>query len=387
MITTHDPLIGERRALQRRDNVVHRLDVPVEGHLQVDAGRTGAEAVGDRQGAAPRRRRDAAAHGREQRLGVAVGNRQRGNLRQRLGVRECEARRAGDRRLTRCERVAGVHRQVERTAALHAVLVAHRAIGEHLVHEVAVIARIGVDDAADGAVLRRDLRLRAAERPAVARNDDGALDRDAGSLEFLVVLGTAVVHVDQRTGDVAVDRVGVVGGQLLGLLTRGRINRHDRLFERRGEAGRRGQFEQAFLRCREQHVIGFELGVPAPLAEPRQHPLGIVLVVGRADVVRPRAEALHVLADGRGVGKGAQPLVPRGRTLRGEVRGSGGGGDEHGGDRQGSQDRSAGHGADHNGRAEANRNSRYPTSELSVGGAADWRPLRSAPVSRETKRY
>ena len=56
------------------------------------------------------------------------------------------------------------------------------------------------------------------QRLAVARDDDLALDVDAELVELLVVLGHAVVHVDETAGDVAVGRVGVVGRQLLGRL-------------------------------------------------------------------------------------------------------------------------------------------------------------------------
>ena len=75
---------------------------------------------------------------------------------------------------------------------------------------------------------------------AVARDDDGALHRDAEPLELLVVLGQAVVDVDERPGHVAVDRVGVVGRQLLGLLAGRRVDGDDRLVERqRGTASAR----------------------------------------------------------------------------------------------------------------------------------------------------
>ena len=71
-------------------------------------------------------------------------------------------------------------------------------VGKHVAVAVAVVARIGVDQAADRAVLGRDLRLDAAPRLAVARDDDRAFHRDAVALELLVVLGPAVVHVDER---------------------------------------------------------------------------------------------------------------------------------------------------------------------------------------------
>ena len=81
------------------------------------------------------------------------------------------------------ERIAGMHRHVHHRAALRAVLVAIRALRIDVALEVAVVARIGVDDAADRAMLGGDLRLDAAPRPAVARDDDLPLHVDAVALE------------------------------------------------------------------------------------------------------------------------------------------------------------------------------------------------------------
>ncbi len=78
--------------------------------------------------------------------------------------------------------------------------------------------RVGVNQAANGAVLGGNLGLDAAPGVVVARDDNLSLDGDAHALELLVVLGDSVVDVDKRSGDVAVDRVSVIGGQLLGLL-------------------------------------------------------------------------------------------------------------------------------------------------------------------------
>ena len=52
------------------------------------------------------------------------------------------------------------------------------------------------------------------------------------------------------------------------------------------------------------------LRVEAPLLEFGEHPLGVVLVVGRADVVRAGGEALHVVALVLGLGDGAEFRFP-----------------------------------------------------------------------------
>ena len=53
-----------------------------------------------------------------------------------------------------------------------------------------------------------------------------------------------------------------------------------------------------------------DLGVEAVGLELSEEPLGVVFVVGRADVVGARGEAAHVFADAVGVGDGAEFLLP-----------------------------------------------------------------------------
>src|SRR5262249_60214000 len=94
----------------------------------------------------------------------------------------------------------------------------HWAVGKYIIFKVAVVARIGIDDASNGPVLRSDFGLDTAPGIAIARNHDGSLHRDAKAVEFFVVFGNSVVHIDERRGDIAVNGIGVVSGQLLALL-------------------------------------------------------------------------------------------------------------------------------------------------------------------------
>ena len=112
--------------------------------------------------------------------------------------------------------------------------------GKHRAAEIPIVSRIGVDEAADGAVLGGDLRLHAAEDLPVADDDDGAARGDAQAFELVVVFDAAVVDVDERRCDVAVDRVGVVGGQLLASSVRssGRPRRPARRASRRTASAR-----------------------------------------------------------------------------------------------------------------------------------------------------
>jgi hypothetical protein len=72
MIAAHDPLIGPLAARQSRDNVIDRLQVPVEFQLEMRRGRARAKMVGDGQSAAPILRRDWARHRAQQRQRVGV---------------------------------------------------------------------------------------------------------------------------------------------------------------------------------------------------------------------------------------------------------------------------------------------------------------------------
>ena len=286
------------------------------------AARSGAEAIGDRQAAAPVGGDGRAGQRREQRLGVPVRDRHHRNLGQRRRIFDRKACGAGSRPDAGRQRIARIDRHVHHAAALRAVGRAHRALRKHVADAVAVVLRIRVDQAADRPVLGGDLRLDAAPRLAVARHDDRAFHRDPVALEHLVVLGPAVVHVDERPGDVAVNRIGVVDRQLFALLIRCRIDGHGRLFEPGGEARRFDQLEHALGGRRKEHAEGFDLGVPAPLLEAGEHPFRVVLVVGRSDVVRACAQPLHRGADVRRLRQLAEFRVPV-RRCRLRERGGG----------------------------------------------------------------
>ena len=259
-----------------------------------------------------------------QRLRVAVRDRQHGNLREdgRFVDRRAPGARHGadaDR-----QRVARRAAQVFHRSALHAVARPHRAVRKHGPQRKPVVFRVGVDQAAGRAVFGRDLRLDAAEDLPVAHQDNRAARRNAHALELLVVLDASVVGVHERRRDVAVDRIGVVRRQLFRLLAARRVHRHDRLVQLRPEPRRLDQLQHAFLRRGEEHVELLDRGVPAPLLEPRQHPLGVVLRVRRSHVMRPGAQPLHVAADVGGLRDGAEPFVRRLRRRRLRA-------DEHGG--------------------------------------------------------
>ena len=187
--------------------------------------------------------------------------------------------------------------------------------------EVAVVARVGVDEAAHGPVLGRDLGLDAAPGPAVAGDDDLALHVDAVAGQGLVVAGHAVVDVHEGALHVAVDRVGVVDGKLLLGLARGRVLLEGGL----GEAGRRSAWAPS---SRGAASSGWGRGRRSARCAPRSPRTGTARArttprcpaVGRAHLVGARGQALHPGRAGSRPGAGRRS-GPRGRAAATEDSG------------------------------------------------------------------
>ena len=123
----------------------------------------------------------------------------------------------------------------------------------------------------------------------VLGNHNCAFHRNAKPVELFVVLGQAVVHKHQRAGDIAVNRVGVIRGQLFRFLIRRWIHRQRRLFEFGRELGGRKHLHHAHFGRRKQNVEPFNVGVQSPILEMGKNPFGVVFIVGRAHMMRPRA--------------------------------------------------------------------------------------------------
>jgi hypothetical protein len=103
----------------------------------------------------------------------------------------------------------------------------------------------------------------------------------AAPLELLVVLGAAVIDVDERSGHVAVDGVGVEGRAAAPTSvptsdpTCSSGSSRDALNRGGATSSSRRSFGVG-----KEHVIALNLRVPPPFAELRQNPLGVLLVVG-----------------------------------------------------------------------------------------------------------
>ena len=176
MIAADDPLVRVDRAGNARHNVIRGLHVPVEGELEMDFGRARAEAVRDRKSAPPPLRRRRSTHGGENGLGIAIRDGQRRDFGEhRGGLRNREARSVLGRTGARRQRVTGIDGQIHDAAALHSVFGTVRALRINFAGEVAVVARIGINNAADCSVLGGDLRLYPAKVRTITDDDDRAL--------------------------------------------------------------------------------------------------------------------------------------------------------------------------------------------------------------------
>ena len=192
-----------------------------------------------------------------------------------------------------------MHRHVHDAAALRAQLGPVRAVRIDVPREVAVVSRIGIDQAADGAVLVGDLRLDAAPAGAVAREHDLALHADAELFQPLEIRGHAVIHVHDLTGDITVTRVGVVERRLIAGV---RVLGQHRFFDLERVPHRRDQLHAGLERPRHHRFELFDAGVEAERLELRQRPVGHLLRRRLAGDVRLARHRLHVFLQPRRVG-------------------------------------------------------------------------------------
>ena len=186
-------------------------------------GGTRADAIRDRQSAAPCFGNDRAGDRRKQRQRIAIGNRYHGNRCGRRSVFDRQTLRIRGRADARRERIAHELGRILHAAALHAFTRTQTTLRIRFPGRVAVVTRIGINDAADRAMFGGDFRLDSAPRVSVARDNDRALHRNSVASERFVIFGNAVVHVDERPSHVAIGGIRVVGRKLFRLLIRRRI--------------------------------------------------------------------------------------------------------------------------------------------------------------------
>ncbi len=316
MIGANDPFVGQLGPWNPGNHVVEGLLPPIGADDHVHGRRARPDVVGDRQRTPPPLGRDRATDGGQQRLRVAVGNRHHRDLQDRLGLGDGQALGVLGRAVAGRERIAWVQRHVRHGAALHAGRRTPAALGVDLPYRVAVIARIGINDAAGRAMFLRELRLQSAPPTPVADDDDLPFDVDGAAGQILVVVIHSIVRVDQLAADVAVTAVRVVGSHPV-RASRSCIARNRRLAQGGREVTRCRELEGVVLECRVQYVELLDFRVPTPRAQLVAHPFGIGLVVGRADLVGLRGQALQPPGHLQRVELGVEALLERLLTRRG----------------------------------------------------------------------
>ena len=246
---------------------------------------------------------------RQQRLRIAIRDGQHGNLRQRGRILQRESFCIGCRADPGSEWIAGIQRRIQYAAALHSLCGRIGPFGKDVVHGIAIVGGIGVNDAADRAVLGSQLRLDAAPDFAVARNDDRALYRDAIAGQLLVILDHTIVHINQRRGHIAIRRVGVIRGQLFVFLIACRIAGNRRFLQFGVKLRRRDHLQQSRLRRGKEHLkVSICASQPHCLYCARIHS-AFCFVIRRPDMMRPRTEQLHIGAHPLGIGDRVKALL------------------------------------------------------------------------------
>ena len=280
VIAANDPFVRPLAAAQPGDDVARRHHVPVELQLEVDTRRARSDVIGNRQRSAPFLRRYGTRYRTQQRESIPVGDRQNGDLRQGGDVFAVQTPGRGSRADAGSERIAGILRHVHDRAALRAAVIAEGSLRVDVALEVAIVVRVGVDEATDGAVFGRNLRLDAAPRTAVAGDDDLSFDVDPAAPQLLVVFRYSEIHVDQITGHIAVDGVGVECRKLLTGLTRGQVLLQRCFGERGCEMLRTDHLQEATLWSREEHLEFLDCRFVPPRSEERGDEFRVVAVVG-----------------------------------------------------------------------------------------------------------
>ena len=208
-----------------------------------------------------------------------------------------------------------MNRHVHRAAALHAVLGPVLTQRIHVVAEITVVLGIGIDDAADRAVLGGEFRLDAPPAPVISRKDDLALDIHAEFFKHFVIGRHAVVDIDDLARHVSVGGIGVISGKLADV---GRVLvLGNRRFLQLGEVvfGLE-QLETALTRGRHQPVKHFDRGVQTPCPKLLEHIRGNPLTAFAAGMVGLLRHHPDVFAHVGGFGNPANLFLERALGFR-----------------------------------------------------------------------
>src|SRR5437588_3755142 len=120
---------------------------------------THSDVVRQRQSAAPLRWSHRTSESLQQRLSIAVGDWEYRNLRDGLGIFPAQTFGLWRGANSGSERIAGIPHEVHHAATLHTIFRTHWSIGEYRLFEITIVARVGIDEASNRAMLICDLRL------------------------------------------------------------------------------------------------------------------------------------------------------------------------------------------------------------------------------------
>ena len=119
---------------------------------------------------------------------------------------ECQTFCSGGRAHSRRQWIARKHRHVCDGAALNALGRPSAAFWIIIAFRITVIGGIGVNEAADRAMLFGELWLQPAPARSVAGDDDLAFDADSALLERIIVGRHSIIDINNRCSDVSVAR-------------------------------------------------------------------------------------------------------------------------------------------------------------------------------------
>ena len=292
VVAADHPLIGKIPACERGDDVVNRLQAPVRFHQQMYFRSARSQVIGDRQGAAPGRRRHRTGQSGENGLRIGPRYRQHRNLHQGGRIFDGQARRTCSRSHARRQRIARIQRHISDRAALYAARGAPPAGRIRIAGCIAIFMRVRVDQAAHGAMFMGQLGLQSAPTAAIACQYDLAGHTDTPTRQFQVIRVHAEIHIDDIGRDVAIGAVDVVRRQCTGGRT-ARIAGNRRLDQLRDMLRWRQHFHPFGQRRGIQHREGFNAGVPAPRGQHVAHFFRIPAIVRRAHIVGRSGQVLQ----------------------------------------------------------------------------------------------
>ena len=206
--------------------------------------RAAAKMISERQRALPTVGHDTARHWLQDLRGITIRYWKRRNLEdgwRSLPGQPLSVRRSGN---AGGQGIAGMDALILHRSTLHAGCGTPAAGGIDVALGVAIVGRIGIDQAADRSLLLSQQRLQSTPALAITGDDDLALHRHASARKCLIILAHAIIDVDHLAGDVAVALIGKVRRQRPLCIVGGSIAGHRRLLSAQHDSRRCGHLDR-----------------------------------------------------------------------------------------------------------------------------------------------